>query len=106
MRLRSTTTETTTTTTTKTTICSENRLWDYNGAHKTRVKDTKRKRIMKMKQIKLDYRQIDAKNSLKRRLCAFNLNKMFKIENWTILLFLVLAHEIQGTYSQGKKNFD
>lgn len=60
---------------------------------------------MKMKPIKLDYRQMDAKNSPKRRLCSFNSNKMFKKENWTILLLLALAHEIQGIYSQGKKNF-
>lgn len=58
-----------------------------------------------MKQIKLDNRQMNSKNSSIRRLYAFNLNKMFKIENWTILLLLVLAHEIQGIYSQGKKNF-
>lgn len=54
-----------------------------------------------MKKVKLDYRQI-YEHRLKRRSFAIHLNKMFKLENWAILLILVLAHEIQGIYSQGK----
>lgn len=56
-----------------------------------------------MKKIKLDYRQI-YEHRLKQRsqLFSMHLNKMFKIENWIILLIAVLAMEIQGIYSQGK----
>lgn len=54
-----------------------------------------------MKKVKLDYRHTDKRS----RTIATSLKTMFKIETVTILVLVVLAHQIHGIYSQGKREF-
>lgn len=57
-----------------------------------------------MKKVKLDHRYADNHRAKQRsRPIAAFLSTMFKLENITILVLIVLAHQIHGIYSQGKK---
>lgn len=63
-----------------------------------------------MKKVKLDYRQSDHSNNINRgkqlqsqqppMIGCFK--TMLKLENITILVLIVLAHQIHGIHSQGK----
>lgn len=56
-----------------------------------------------MKKVKLDYRYTDDhRGKQPSRPIAAILKTMFKLENVTILVLLVLAHQIHGISSQGK----
>lgn len=56
-----------------------------------------------MKKVKLDYRySVDHRGKQRSRSIASFLKTMFKLENITILVLIVLAHQIHGIYSQGK----
>lgn len=59
-----------------------------------------------MKKVKLDYRQHsdDHRGKQRSRPIAAFLKTMFKLENVTILVLIVLAHQIHGIYSQGKNS--
>lgn len=57
-----------------------------------------------MKKVKLDYRHcVDHRwKQLQSRSFTVFLKTMLKLENITILVLIVLAHQINGIYSQGK----
>lgn len=58
-----------------------------------------------MKKVKLDYNRQhsdDHREKQRSRPIAAHPNTMFKLENVTILVLIVLAHQIHGIYSQGK----
>ena len=58
-----------------------------------------------MKKVKLEYNRQhsdDHRGKQRSRPIAALFNTMFKLENVTILVLIVLAHQIHGIYSQGK----
>lgn len=63
-----------------------------------------------MKKVKLDYRQSDHSNNINRGMQLQSqqppmigcFKTMLKLENITILVLIVLAHQIHGIHSQGK----
>lgn len=57
-----------------------------------------------MKKVKLDYRHSGDHRwkQLQSRSIIVFLKTMLKLENITFLVLIVLAHQIQGIYSQGK----
>lgn len=66
-----------------------------------------------MKKVKLDYRQSGHRNNNHRgkhlqsqhRSSVKCFKTMLKLENITILVLIVLAHQIHGIHSQGKQRY-
>lgn len=70
------------------------------------IKRNKSTATTNMKKVKLDHRYTDNHRGKQRsRSIAAFLSTMIKLENITILVLIVLAHQIHGIHSQGKKPF-